>query len=68
MTDFDRFTEFLLREAAGYNEPPETPAGAMWPGVEVRVGLGADRSRRAGNPAAIGWRCSAVRRDYDTWG
>ena len=52
MTDFDRFTEFLLREAAGYNEPPETPAAAMWPGVEIRVGLGADRSGRKGRSAA----------------
>ena len=37
MNDLDRFTGFLLREAAGYNEPPETPADSMWPGVEVRL-------------------------------
>ena len=39
MKDFDRFAEFLHREAAGYNEPPETPAEAMWAGVEVRLGV-----------------------------
>ena len=37
MNDLDRFTDFLLREAAGYNEPPDTPVDAMWPGVEVRL-------------------------------
>ena len=45
MTDFDRFTEFLLREAAGYNEPPETPSDAMWPGV-----ASADNRSREGEP------------------
>ena len=38
MKDFDRFTELLLREAAGYNEPPATPADAMWTGIEARLG------------------------------
>lgn len=44
MKDFDRFTEFLLREAAGYNEPPETPADAIWPGVAVRLNPPSARS------------------------
>ena len=38
MNDFDRFTEFLRREGAGYHDPPETPAEVMWPGVEGRLG------------------------------
>ena len=38
MKDFDRFTGFLLREAAGYNEPPDTPADAMWTVIEARLG------------------------------
>ncbi len=38
MTDLDRFAAFLAREAAGYNSPPATPADAMWPGVEGRLG------------------------------
>ena len=44
MKDFDRFTEFLLREAAGYNEPPETPADSIWPGVAVRLNPPSARS------------------------
>ena len=44
MKDFDRFTEFLLREAAGYNEPPETPADSMWAGVAVRLNPPSARS------------------------
>ena len=51
MKDFDRFTEFLLREAAGYNEPPEPPVRAMWPRIEVRFGLAATESRE--RPAAV---------------
>ena len=38
MMDMDRFAAFLVREAAGYNRPPATPADAMWPGVEGRLG------------------------------
>lgn len=61
MSDLDRFTAFLRREAAGYNEPPEVPAEAIWRGVEESVadnavassgptgGLGA-----AGTPAGVG--------------
>ena len=52
MKDFDRFTEFLAREAAGYNEPPATPADAMWPGVEVRLGAAHGRSAEGDRPAA----------------
>ena len=37
MNDFDRFTEFLRREGAGYHDPPETPSDAMWPDVEGRL-------------------------------
>ena len=51
MRDFDRFAEFLLREAAGYNEPPETPAGAMWAGVEVRLGAAGGQATEGGRPA-----------------
>ncbi|MDE2974454.1 MAG: hypothetical protein OXU64_07015 [Gemmatimonadota bacterium] len=43
MTDADRFAALLLREAASYNRPPATPAGAMWQRVEGRLGVaGAD--------------------------
>ena len=37
MSDLDRFAEFLRREGAGYNRPPETPADSLWPGVEARL-------------------------------
>lgn len=37
MSDFDRFTEFLRREARGYHEPPEVPAEVIWRGVEGRM-------------------------------
>lgn len=37
MSDFDRFTEFLRREARGYHEPPEVPVEVMWRGVEGRM-------------------------------
>ena len=53
MKDFDRFTEFLVREAAGYNEPPETPAGAMWPGVAVRLGSAGRRGREREEPRVV---------------
>ena len=52
MRDFDRFTEFLRREAAGYNEAPETPAEAMWVGVEVRLGA-ADGRLDYNRPPAV---------------
>ncbi|MYA63370.1 MAG: hypothetical protein F4139_09995 [Gemmatimonadetes bacterium] len=53
MTDLDRFTEFLLREAAGYNEPPETPAGTMWPGIAVRLGSAGSRGRKSEKPRVV---------------
>ena len=34
MSDLDRFTAFLRRAAARYNEPPEVPSEAVWRGVE----------------------------------
>ncbi|MDE2793838.1 MAG: hypothetical protein OXL34_03375 [Gemmatimonadota bacterium] len=37
MSDFDRFTEFLRREARGYHDPPEVPAEVIWRGVEGRM-------------------------------
>ena len=37
MSDLDRFTAFLRRAAASYNEPPEVPAEAIWTGVEEGV-------------------------------
>ena len=53
--DFDRFAEFLRREAAGYNEAPETPGDAMWEGVEVRLGVASDRAGEGDRPAtAVG--------------
>ena len=33
-----RFARFLRREAAGYHDPPEPPAEAMWAGIEMRLG------------------------------
>ena len=51
MSDFDRFAEFLQREAAGYNEPPETPGGAMWEGVEVRLRAAGGQSGDGDRPA-----------------
>ena len=53
MKDLDRFTEFLLREAAGYHEPPETPAGTMWPGVAVRLGSAVSRGRESEKPRVV---------------
>ena len=49
MSDFDRFTAFLGREAAGYNAPPETPAEGMWAGFEEALA-----STEAAYPATIG--------------
>ena len=50
MMDMDRFAAFLVREAAGYNRPPATPADAMWPGVEGRLGaIGAGPGVRVGD-------------------
>ena len=43
MSALDRFTAFLQRAAASYNEPPDAPAEAMWRGVEEGL---------AGNAAA----------------
>ena len=40
MSDFDRFTEFLRREARVYHEPPRVPAESMWCGLEGRMGEG----------------------------
>lgn len=37
MSDFERFTEFLLRASASYHAPPETPAEAMWAQVEAAL-------------------------------
>ncbi len=51
MRDFDRFPEFLQREAAGYNEPPETPGDAMWAGVEVRLGAAGGQAAEGDRPA-----------------
>lgn len=34
MNDYDRFAAFLREAAATYNEPPETPAKAMWGAIE----------------------------------
>ena len=63
MRDMDRFAEFLLREATGYNAPPDTPADAMWPGVEARLGAaeaGTEGGARGGldgaaDPLAEAW-------------
>jgi hypothetical protein len=41
MSDFDRFVEFLRREAATYHEPPATPRDELWTAVET--GLRDDR-------------------------
>lgn len=41
MSDFDRFVEFLRREAATYHEPPATPRDELWAAVET--GLRDDR-------------------------
>lgn len=58
MRDFDRFAEFLQREARGYNEPPETPGDAMWAGVEVRLrgagGQAGDGDRPATGAGVLG--------------
>ena len=40
MSDFERFTEFLRREARGYNEAARVPAEVMWGGVEAGLGEG----------------------------
>ncbi|MDE2652247.1 MAG: hypothetical protein OXI71_00390, partial [Gemmatimonadota bacterium] len=38
MSGFDRFAEFLRREAKGYNEAPGVPREVMWRGVEAGLG------------------------------
>ena len=53
MSDFDRFVEFVRREGAGYNEPPEAPGKAMWGGVEARL-TGADPVDKMAAATAIG--------------
>ena len=40
MSDFDRFTEFVRREARGYNEVPRVPTEVMWREVEAGLGEG----------------------------
>lgn len=45
MSDFDRFTEFLRREARGYNEAPPAPADAIWARVGARTGWEAAAER-----------------------
>ena len=51
MRDRDRFAEFLQCEGAGYNEPPEVPAEAIWRGVEEGLAdtaaTASNRDRRA---------------------
>lgn len=46
MSGFDRFAEFLRREARGYNEAPRAPVEVMWRGVVA--GLGEDRESEGG--------------------
>ena len=38
MDDASRFARFVRREAAGYHDPPEPPAEAMWAEIETRLG------------------------------
>lgn len=40
MSDMDRFTEFLLRVAASYHAPPESPREEMWAGIERALAEG----------------------------
>ena len=37
MSDFDRFTDFLLEAAASYHAPPEAPRDAMWASIESNM-------------------------------
>ena len=37
MDDASRFARFIRREAADYHDPPETPAEAMWAGIDARL-------------------------------
>ncbi len=52
MSGFDRFAEFLRREARGYNEAPGVPREVMWRGVEA--GLGEDRESEGVAESAVG--------------
>lgn len=55
MSGPDRFTAFLRRAAASYNEPPEVPAEAIWRGVEEGVAdSAAALSDATGEPAHAG--------------
>ena len=54
MSGLDRFTAFLRRTAASYNEPPEVPADAVWRGVEEDL---ADST--AASSSATGVLCAA---------
>ena len=58
MSGLDRFTAFLRRTAASYNEPPEVPAEAIWRGVEEGVAdRAAPRAGTTGQPAHAGAPC-----------
>lgn len=39
----DRFEEFLHEAARAYHEPPETPKGEMWEGIQRSIGGSSDR-------------------------
>ena len=55
MSGFDRFTEFLRREARGYHDPPDAPADAMWRGVDGRMGEAAEGAADRGAIDALGY-------------
>lgn len=55
MSGPDRFTAFLRRAAASYNDPPEVPAEAIWKGVVEGVAdRAAPRAGTTGQPAHAG--------------
>lgn len=55
MSDIDRFTAFLRREAASYNEPPQVPEKAIWRSVEKGLAdTAAASSGTTGQPGESG--------------
>lgn len=53
MSDFDRFTDFLLEASASYHAPPETPRDAIWASIESSMGGGGESAEPAESEAAF---------------
>ncbi len=69
MSDFERFAEFLRRDARGYNEAPRVPVEVMWRGVEAGLGEGAaDRAVDGQAVDALGYNEAPGAPREEMWG